>query len=73
VLLQDGEVLQGLVVSETPKELVLQVSVDQRRSIETSEIQLREPSNVSIMPAGLESQLSLQELSDLIAFLENAK
>jgi putative heme-binding domain-containing protein len=73
VRLQDGEVLQGLVVSETPKELVLQVSVDQRRSIETSEIQLREPSNVSIMPAGLESQLSLQELSDLIAFLENAK
>lgn len=73
VLLQDGEVLQGLVVSETPKELVLQVSVDQRRSIETSEIQLREPSNVSIMPAGLEAQLSLQELSDLIAFLENAK
>jgi putative heme-binding domain-containing protein len=73
VRLQDGEVLQGLVVSETPKELVLQVSADQRRSIETSEIELREPSNVSIMPAGLETQLSLQELSDLIAFLENAK
>ncbi|MFN9625345.1 MAG: hypothetical protein ACK6AT_03655 [Planctomycetota bacterium] len=73
VQLQDGEVVQGLVVSESPKELVLQVSADKRRSIELTDIEAREPSNVSIMPAGLESQLSLQELSDLIAFLENAK
>ena len=73
VLLQDGEVVQGLVVSETPKELVLQVSADKRRSIDISDIERREPSNVSIMPAGLESQLSLEELSDLLAFLENAK
>jgi putative heme-binding domain-containing protein len=73
VQLQDGEVVQGLVVSESPKELVLQIAADKRRTIEISEIELRESSNVSIMPAGLESQLSLQELSDLIAFLENAK
>ena len=73
VQLQDGEVVQGLIVSESPKELVLQVSADKRRSIELTDIEAREPSNVSIMPAGLESQLSIQELSDLIAFLENAK
>jgi len=73
VQLQDGEVVQGLIVSESPKELVLQVSADKRRSIELTDIEAREPSNVSIMPAGLESQLSLQELSDLIAFLESAK
>jgi len=73
VQLLDGEVVQGLVVSESPKELVLQVAADKRRSIELTEIEAREPSNVSIMPAGLESQLSLEELSDLIAFLENAK
>ncbi|MFM7974759.1 MAG: hypothetical protein ACKO8U_06760, partial [Pirellula sp.] len=54
VQLQDGEVVQGLVVSESPKELVLQVSADKRRSIELTDIEAREPSNVSIMPAGLE-------------------
>lgn len=71
--LQDGEVVQGLVVTESPKELVLQVAADKRRSIEIADIEAREPSNVSIMPAGLESQLTIEELSDLIAFLETRK
>ena len=73
VLLGDGEIVQGLLVSESPKELVLQVTADQRRSIPTADIDRREASNVSIMPAGLENQMTIEELSDLIAFLENAK
>jgi hypothetical protein len=32
-----------------------------------------QPSNVSIMPAGLDKQLSVQELADLVAFLKSAK
>jgi putative heme-binding domain-containing protein len=73
VLLSDGEIVQGLLVSESPKELVLQVTADQRRSIQTADIDRREASNVSIMPSGLENQMTIEELSDLIAFLENAK
>jgi putative heme-binding domain-containing protein len=73
VLLSDGEIVQGLLVSESPKELVLQVAADQRRSIQTADIDRREASNVSIMPSGLENQMTIEELSDLIAFLENAK
>jgi putative heme-binding domain-containing protein len=73
VLLSDGEIVQGLLVSESPKELVLQVTTDQRRSIQTADIDRREASNVSIMPSGLENQMTVEELSDLIAFLENAK
>jgi putative heme-binding domain-containing protein len=73
VLLSDGEIVQGLLVSESPKELVLQVTADQRRSIQTADIDRREASNVSIMPSGLENQMTVEELSDLIAFLENAK
>jgi putative heme-binding domain-containing protein len=73
ILLQDGEVVQGLVVSETPKEILLQTAADKRLAIAVDQIELREPSGISIMPAGLESQLSIEELSDLIAFLENTK
>jgi putative heme-binding domain-containing protein len=73
VLINDGEIIQGLLVSESPKELVLQVTADQRRSIQTADIDRREASNVSIMPSGLENQMTIEELSDLIAFLENAK
>jgi putative heme-binding domain-containing protein len=73
VQLNDGQIVQGLVVSESPNELVLQVAADRRLLIETADIVQREPSNVSIMPAGLENQMTIEELSDLIAFLENAK
>ena len=69
----EGDVVQGLVVSETANELELQVSADVRRRISKGEIEARETSTVSIMPVGLENQLSIEELSDLIAFLENAK
>ena len=37
------------------------------------EIDEMQNSKVSIMPAGLEKQLSLQDLMDLVAFLKNAK
>ena len=73
VLLSDGEIVQGLLVSESPKEMVLQVTADLRRSIPTADIDRLEASNVSIMPSGLENQMTIEELSDLIAFLENAK
>ena len=36
------------------------------------EVDLIEPGTVSIMPAGLERQLTTQELADLVAFLKNA-
>jgi hypothetical protein len=32
-----------------------------------------QPGKVSVMPAGLDKQLSLQELSDLVEFLRNCK
>lgn len=73
VRLVEGEVVQGLVVTETASELELQVSADVRRRISKGDIEAREASLVSIMPLGLENQLSIEELSDVIAFLENAK
>ena len=69
----EGEVIQGLVVAETPTSIELQVSADSRKAVFKSEIAARELSRVSVMPAGLENQLTVEELSDLIAFLENAK
>jgi putative membrane-bound dehydrogenase-like protein len=69
----DGEVFQGLVTEETSEHVQLQVSADRRATIAVADIEVREPSQISIMPAGLDQQLTRQELADLIAFLENAK
>jgi len=38
-----------------------------------ADIQERQPGTVSVMPAGLDTQLSRQELADLMAFLQNTK
>jgi putative membrane-bound dehydrogenase-like protein len=69
----DGGILIGLVVDESPESLELQVAADRKVAIPKGEIDAREASVTSIMPAGLEKQLSKQELADLLAFLENAK
>ncbi len=69
----EGEVYNGLVIEETPIELQLQLAADRQVRIAIDTIEVREPSQVSIMPAGLDQQLSQQELADLLAFLENAK
>jgi putative heme-binding domain-containing protein len=69
----DGEVINGLIVAETASSITLQVTADRRVTVQRGEIEESEPSSVSIMPAGLDQQLTRQEMADLIAFLENAK
>lgn len=69
----EGEVLNGLIVAQTAQSVTLQIAADRRVTVQRDEIEASEPSSVSIMPAGLDQQLTRQELADLIAFLENAK
>lgn len=73
ILTEDGLVLNGLIASETATHVDLVLSADKRVTIAKEEIAKRELSDTSVMPAGLEKQLSLQELADLIAYLESAK
>jgi hypothetical protein len=54
-------------------ELVLTVAADKEVRIAKDEIEIAQPGKVSIMPAGLDKQLSLQELSDLVEFLRNCR
>jgi putative heme-binding domain-containing protein len=69
----DGEVFQGLTVEENGQSITLQTAADRRVTLQREDIEASEPSSVSVMPAGLDQQLSRQEFADLIAFLENAK
>lgn len=69
----DGLVFNGIVRDETDKEIELVIDAQKTVRIATADIETREPSQVSIMPAGLDKQLSLQELVDLVTFLQAAK
>lgn len=70
VVTTDGEVLTGLLIAEDEKRLTLKmqggktIELDKKTDIEQLKI-----SEKSLMPEGLELQLSQQELTDLFALL----
>jgi putative heme-binding domain-containing protein len=73
ILTENDETIQGLVALEDAYRIELIVNANQRVSIDKSEITERKTSSTSIMPAGIENVLSLSELADLIAFLEQCR
>ena len=73
VATSDGKVHNGLLRGETADEIVMATGVNQEARIARRQIEEIRPSSVSIMPAGLDQQLTHQELADLIAFLKACK
>ena len=68
-----GKLLIGRVVDESPDWVVLQPNPLEatRIEIKKSEIESRQPSKVSPMPANLADVLTADEILDLIAYLES--
>jgi putative membrane-bound dehydrogenase-like protein len=66
----DGKVLNGLLRNETSEEILLVTGANQEARIPRADIEEIRPSTVSVMPAGLDQQLTTQELADLVAFLK---
>src|SRR5262245_17371074 len=65
-----GKTFNGLVRKDAPDEVVLAINADQEVRIPRDDIDDIQPSKVSVMPAGLDQQLTVQELIDLVAFLK---
>ena len=70
LLLADGRTVTGVIQAQTPEQITLATGVDQTISVRREEIEVESPSALSIMPQGLDKQLSAQQLADLLAFLE---
>ena len=69
----DGRQWSGTIRDQSDDGVELQLNATETKSISTSEIEEILPGSVSIMPSGLEKQLSLEQLADLLAFLESRK
>jgi putative membrane-bound dehydrogenase-like protein len=70
----DGRVLTGLLVAEAlDGEQTYADAEGKTFSLRPEEIDLREPHQQSLMPAGLERNLTLQEFRDLLAYLQARK
>ena len=72
VLLNDGRSVVGLLVSETPEQLVIFDGKEQKK-IPVAEIDERTQLKQSSMPEGLAATLSPNEFLDVIAFLKSMK
>ncbi|MCX7419831.1 MAG: c-type cytochrome [Planctomycetia bacterium] len=73
IVTTNGKTVNGLIRSETPDELVIATGPNKEERVARTDIEEMRPSSISIMPAGLEKQLTLEQLADLIAFLRAAK
>jgi putative heme-binding domain-containing protein len=73
VVTKSGKSYNGLVTKDSVDEIVLATGPKEEARLARDEIEEMRPSNVSVMPSGLDQQLSPQDLADLIAFLKAAK
>ena len=70
---KDGRTLAGILASETPASLTLRMSLGVEEKILRSNLSKIEAMPGSLMPAGLETAMSRQDLADLLAFLKGER
>jgi putative membrane-bound dehydrogenase-like protein len=73
IVTKNGKVYNGILRKDSPDEVVLVTGANQEARIARDDIEEMQPSKVSVMPAGLDQQLSPQEMTDLVAFLKACK
>ncbi len=69
VVTRDGRSLAGAITSETATALTLRLADGRSETILRSEIRALRSSGVSFMPEGLEKEIDVRGMADLLAFL----
>ena len=73
VVTRSGDEHSGVLRRDAPDEVVLGTGVNAEVRVARAEIAEMRPGTVSVMPSGLDEQLTRQELADLLAFLKATK
>jgi putative membrane-bound dehydrogenase-like protein len=66
-----GEIVQGLLVSQTPTEVVLKEATALTRTLPRGDIESLTRSPVSLMPADLTKNLTPQDLADVVEYMQS--
>ncbi len=69
VVTDEGKVLTGLVVEDSPQRVVLKLQGGKQEVIPRDRIEAMQVSPLSMMPEDIEKQLKPQEIADLFAYL----
>jgi len=73
VVTTDERTLNGILKKDAPDEIIVVVAADKEERVARADVASITPSAVSLMPSGLDQQLSPQDLADLVAFLRACK
>ena len=71
--LKNGDQISGMVAEERPDEIVVQIGLNQQQRIKPADVASRKEIRVSLMPEGLLNNLSLQQIADLLQYLDSLK
>ncbi|MGN6544064.1 MAG: PVC-type heme-binding CxxCH protein [Aureliella sp.] len=72
VLLGDGRVLAGIIREESAGQIVLAEAGGKQHTIARSDIEQIKTTGLSLMPVGLEEQISPEQMKELIGYLKQA-
>ena len=73
VEMKSGETIQGLIATETPSALTIRNYGGQETVIARQNIKSLKALGMSVMPAGLEGQITPEDMADLLVFLKQGK
>ncbi|MBI4603425.1 MAG: HEAT repeat domain-containing protein [Planctomycetes bacterium] len=73
VVTRDGRVLAGVLKQESAVAVRVVVNATEEVRVELGDVLEMRPGSVSIMPEGLDAQLTAEELLDVVAFLRSMK
>ena len=73
VVTESGDLHQGVITEDGPEEILMVTGPDTEVRVARSEISEIRPSNVSVMPSGLEEQFDRKDLASLLTFLVNTR
>jgi putative heme-binding domain-containing protein len=71
VVTHDGQSLTGILTAETANSITLKQAEGKSTVLLRSEIETLRSTGVSLMPEGLEKNIPLQDMADLVAFIKN--
>jgi putative heme-binding domain-containing protein len=71
VLTNDGRIFNGLMVSETADAVIVRQAEGKQQVIARNDIEEVQSSGTSLMPEGVEKEVSVQKMADLLAYLRS--
>lgn len=69
--MEDGRLLSGFITFEGPEKIVIRDNQGNEITLNPDEILGQKKDDISIMPTGLANEVTVQELSDLVTYLES--